>query len=178
MFEWDYGKPDAGIEVNGSQFRIWVCKNGIRRVFFPEETGRYTDGVRPVLRLEILSKTSDFECRCLESLLDYLAGIFNGEEPSKPPAYSLDGLSSFARDVLNSASGIPWGSTRSYSWVAHEIKRDRASRAVGSALGRNPLPIIIPCHRVIRSDGGLGGFSAGLPWKQRLLSIESKERPD
>ena len=59
--------------------------------------------------------------------------------------------------------------------MAGKIGRPGAARAVGGALGRNPLPIVIPCHRVIRSDGSLGGFGAGLDWKKRLLALEAEK---
>ena len=78
----------------------------------------------------------------------------------------------FQRDVWEAASRIPYGQLRSYGWLANEIGRPRAARAVGQALGANRLPIIIPCHRVVRSDGGLGGFSGGLHWKEKLIELE------
>jgi O-6-methylguanine DNA methyltransferase len=67
----------------------------------------------------------------------------------------------------------PWvGEARSYTWIARRIGRPRAMRAVGSALARNPVPFIVPCHRVLRTDGGLGGYALGLPLKRRLLEFE------
>lgn len=67
---------------------------------------------------------------------------------------------------------IPYGQTRSYKWEAHQIGSPRAFRAAGSANGANPLPIIIPCHRVINSDGGPGGYSGGIDIKRKLLELE------
>ncbi len=67
---------------------------------------------------------------------------------------------------------IPYGETRSYRWVAEQIGKPEATRAVGRALGKNPLPIIIPCHRVIASNSSLGGFGLGLDMKVMLLSLE------
>ncbi len=78
----------------------------------------------------------------------------------------------FQRAVLETISQIPFGETRTYAWVAREIGKPRASRAVGRALGANPIPIILPCHRVIGSDGGLHGYGGGLPMKKRLLVLE------
>jgi O-6-methylguanine DNA methyltransferase len=86
--------------------------------------------------------------------------------------FDLSGLTGFARDVLDATRRIPAGQTRPYSWVAGEIGRPRAVRAVGSVLGRNPVPILIPCHRVTRSDGELGGYMFGTPAKERLLRAE------
>jgi methylated-DNA-[protein]-cysteine S-methyltransferase len=68
---------------------------------------------------------------------------------------------------------IPYGKTRSYSWVAEQMGKPRAVRAVGQALGKNPLPIIIPCHRVIANNERLGGFSGGVEWKRYLLDLEA-----
>ena len=78
----------------------------------------------------------------------------------------------FQRAVLKATSTIPFGETRSYGWVAHKIGKPRAFRAVGHALATNPIPIILPCHRVIGSDGGLHGYGGGLPMKAMLLKLE------
>lgn len=67
---------------------------------------------------------------------------------------------------------IPRGDTRSYGELADELGKRRAARAVGGACGANPIPVLIPCHRVLAASGGLGGFSGGLEWKRRLLAIE------
>lgn len=67
---------------------------------------------------------------------------------------------------------IPYGSTRTYKDIARTIRNENASRAVGTANGKNPLCIIVPCHRVISSDGSLGGYSGGLEIKERLLRLE------
>lgn len=78
----------------------------------------------------------------------------------------------FQRAVLQAANQIPFGETRSYGWIAKQIGKPGASRAVGQALGANPIPIILPCHRVIASNGGLGGYGGGLPLKIKLLRLE------
>jgi methylated-DNA-[protein]-cysteine S-methyltransferase len=78
----------------------------------------------------------------------------------------------FQLAVWHASSRIPQGQTRTYKWIAHEIRNPAAVRAVGNALGKNPLPILIPCHRVIRTDASLGGFTAGLELKRRLLALE------
>ena len=78
----------------------------------------------------------------------------------------------FQRMVWRELGNIPYGETRSYKWVADGVGCPKGSRAVGQANGRNPLPIIIPCHRVINSDGSLGGYSGGIEIKKMLLGIE------
>lgn len=78
----------------------------------------------------------------------------------------------FQREVWATLATIPFGATWSYSRLAAEVGRPKAMRAVGAANGRNPLPIVLPCHRVIGADGSLTGFGGGLPTKQFLLQLE------
>jgi methylated-DNA-[protein]-cysteine S-methyltransferase len=80
----------------------------------------------------------------------------------------------FQKQVWAVTRRITYGQTQSYLWVAREIKRPLSARAVGQALGANPLPIIVPCHRVLASSGKLGGFGGGLDMKQKLLQMESR----
>lgn len=78
----------------------------------------------------------------------------------------------FQRCVWEALATIPYGTTRSYGEVARMIGRPRAVRAVGAANGRNPLPVVVPCHRVVGSDGSLTGFAGGLAAKELLLRLE------
>ncbi len=80
--------------------------------------------------------------------------------------------SSFRRRVLAAVSMIPYGETMSYGQIARRAGSPGGARAVGQAVGANPVPLIVPCHRVIASDGSLGGFGLGLPMKRRLLDLE------
>lgn len=84
----------------------------------------------------------------------------------------MEGYSSFEKDVWECVMKIPYGERRTYGWIANEIGKKRAARAVGNALGKNPFPPIVPCHRVVHSDGSLGGFSGGLDLKRALLELE------
>lgn len=86
--------------------------------------------------------------------------------------FDLSELSHFEREVLLAVLSIPRGQVRPYAWVAQRIGRPRAVRAVGSALGHNPVPVLIPCHRVIRSNGTLGDYVFGPPTKRDLLDAE------
>ncbi len=85
-------------------------------------------------------------------------------------------LTPFAKKVYNTVLSIPIGQVRSYKWVAQKISRPCAVRAVGQILKRNPWPLIIPCHRVICSNGDLGGYSAGQKKKRALLDLEKQIR--
>lgn len=82
------------------------------------------------------------------------------------------GLSPFQRKVYRVVKGIPEGEVCSYKWVARKIGNPKAYRAVGNALNKNPAPAIVPCHRVVKSDASLGGFSKGARAKLRLLRGE------
>jgi O-6-methylguanine DNA methyltransferase len=78
----------------------------------------------------------------------------------------------FQRKVWKAITRIPYGRVRSYQWVAMRVGGKQYARAVGMALGANPVPIVVPCHRIVAHDGSLGGFSGGLPMKRRLLNLE------
>ena len=109
-----------------------------------------------------------------EQITAYFEGTyinFNWDTP-----LALDGFSSFGISVLTTCRVIEFGQTISYGQLAKKSGRPNASRAVGSALAKNPLPLLIPCHRIIRSDGKLGGFSAtgGVTLKKKMLELERK----
>jgi methylated-DNA-[protein]-cysteine S-methyltransferase len=86
--------------------------------------------------------------------------------------FDLREIRPFQRDVLLATAQIPPGELRPYSWVAAQIGRPKAVRAVGTALGRNPVPVLIGCHRVVPADGGTGGYVFGADLKRRLLQAE------
>ncbi|MEE8360030.1 MAG: MGMT family protein [Candidatus Omnitrophota bacterium] len=84
-----------------------------------------------------------------------------------------NGFTPFEIRVYKTVSSIPWGTVKTYKWVAYKIKNPRSFRAVGQALNKNPFPLVIPCHRVIREDGGIGGFAyGGSKLKKKLLEYE------
>jgi len=78
----------------------------------------------------------------------------------------------FRRRALRAIDRIPYGQTRSYTQIATSAGNERAVRAAGTACGANPIPIVVPCHRVLRSGGALGGYGGGLPMKEALLELE------
>jgi methylated-DNA-[protein]-cysteine S-methyltransferase len=81
-------------------------------------------------------------------------------------------MGEFAKQVLAATARIPFGRTTTYGELAERIGHPRAARAVGSALGSNPVPVVVPCHRVLRAGGALGGYGGGLPRKELLLTLE------
>lgn len=108
-----------------------------------------------------------------EDLARRLSAYFAGHRVDFLDKLDLSTATPFQREVWGATRLIPYGETRSYAWVAAQIGKPEAVRAVGQALRRNPLPVIIPCHRVLASNGGLGGFSGGLEMKRFLLSLEA-----
>ncbi|MFD9423210.1 MULTISPECIES: methylated-DNA--[protein]-cysteine S-methyltransferase [unclassified Streptomyces] len=102
-----------------------------------------------------------------------LAAYFAGglKEFTLPLDWSL--TSGFHREVLRElASGVPYGTVVGYGDLAARVGQPGAAQAVGAAMGSNPLPVVVPCHRVVESDGGLGGFGGGLETKRQLLALE------
>ena len=92
--------------------------------------------------------------------------------PRNLPPLDLTGGTDFQHNVWQQLLEIPLGQTRAYGELAKRLGKPGASRAVGSACGANPIPVIVPCHRVLAAHGRIGGFSGGPGWKQRLLNIE------
>jgi O-6-methylguanine DNA methyltransferase len=110
--------------------------------------------------------------RMFAELANRFVDYFNGMRIAFPDELDMSAASPFQKDVWQTTRSIPWGETRSYKWIAEQIGKPEAVRAAGHALGKNPLPIIIPCHRVIGSNGDLTGFSGGLGVKKQLLELE------
>jgi methylated-DNA-[protein]-cysteine S-methyltransferase len=106
-----------------------------------------------------------------------LRRYFSGERVSFDVPLDMRYYTSFQQAVWKAASGIPYGETRSYAWIAKRIKNPGAVRAVGQALGANPVPVLIPCHRVISSSGSRGGYSGGIGMKKKLLELEKDIDP-
>jgi methylated-DNA-[protein]-cysteine S-methyltransferase len=105
-------------------------------------------------------------------LLKRLRAYYGGHQVDFPDELDFSAATAFQREVWVATRSIPYGRTRSYTWVAGQIGKPKAVRAVGQALGRNPLPVIVPCHRVLAIDGAIGGFSGGLEMKRFLLRLE------
>ncbi len=101
-------------------------------------------------------------------LLDYLAGRRNTFDVP----LDLSQGTSFQRQVWRTLQRVPYGKLRSYQWIAARVGGRHYARAVGNAVGANPIPIVIPCHRIVAHDASLGGFSGGLSIKRKLLALE------
>ena len=120
----------------------------------------------------------EFDKTFFRPLQEQITAYFEGDcvQFSRDIPLCLDGFSSFGISVLTTCRDIGFGQTITYGRLAKKSGRPNVSRAVGSALAKNPLPLIVPCHRVIRSDGKMGGFSApgGIILKERMLKLEHR----
>ena len=145
--------------------RLWVARSsrGLCAVSFPMSRKRFLARFpSPVQRDE----------RAFSLLRQDLADYFAGRRVRWRDRLDLSKGTPFQQQVWQALRRIPYGSVRSYAWVARAIGRPKAARAVGQAVGRNPLGVLIPCHRVIRGDGSMGGFGAGPQIKRFLLRLE------
>ena len=105
-----------------------------------------------------------------------LKNILTGRQPKKLPPLDLAGTE-FQKSVWSALRKIPLGKTKSYGEIARAIGKPKAVRAVGGACGANPVPVLVPCHRVLAANKKLGGFSGGLDWKRKLLAREGVRLP-
>jgi len=149
--------------------RLYIATNdrGLCAIKFGRLESDHKPLFKSTIQLERRNNLSRQVCRQLEEYLSGRRRIFD-------LPLDLSSLTPFQRQVLAVTSRIPWGEVWSYQSVAHEMDRPKSSRPVGQALGRNPIPIVIPCHRVIASDGTLGGYcgTTGLGIKRWLLRLE------
>lgn len=106
-----------------------------------------------------------------------LREYFRGERGAFELKYDFTGVSPFTKSVLEATQKVPFGHLTSYRGIAEEIGQPMSCRAVGNALGRNPIPVMIPCHRIVRSDHSIGGYTGGLKIKHHLLALEGVMLP-
>jgi methylated-DNA-[protein]-cysteine S-methyltransferase len=131
---------------------------------------------RKIVERRLLSGLDNplFDKNLLKPLQEEIIAYFEGRPVKFDTTLVLNHISPFARKVLAACQQIPYGKTTTYSQLARITGKPGASRAVGSALAKNPIPLIIPCHRVIRSDGSIGQFSTpgGKKLKRKLIDLE------
>jgi methylated-DNA-[protein]-cysteine S-methyltransferase len=145
-----------------------ASEQGLLRLAFPEENA---DEVLERLATRVSPRIVESPAR-LDRIRRELDEYFEGRrrEFELPLDWTLVGP--FGRRVLGATARIPYGRVLTYTDVATEAGSPRGSRAAGNALGANPIPIVVPCHRVLRGSGALGGYAGGLPRKQFLLELE------
>lgn len=108
----------------------------------------------------------------LEEARRQLLGYLEGKRDTFTVPLDLSRGTPFQRRVWRVLQRVPYGKLRSYQWIASRVGGRHYARAVGSAVGANPVPVVIPCHRIVAQDASLGGFSCGLPMKRKLLRLE------
>ena len=148
-------------------------ERGLRRLFLPQET---EEQVRAAIRSEFPDAGHDEAL--LPRLTVDLERYFAGESTEFDVPLDDDGASEFLSSVWRDCRRIAYGRTATYKQLAERVGRPGAARAIGLAMRSNPYPIVVPCHRVLRSDGGLGGYSGpgGVKFKRRLLEMEAAAR--
>jgi methylated-DNA-[protein]-cysteine S-methyltransferase len=131
-------------------------------------SGKSLAGISFKKPLQIAFKKGATAKSFIKELEDYFQGVDNGFSQKIKFLKGTD----FEKKVWSCLKNIPFGETRTYKWIAEKIGSPLATRAVGQALSRNPIPIVLPCHRIIESDGSVGGYSSGISIKRRLLELE------
>lgn len=117
-------------------------------------------------------RRAGYDVETLPSALDHDIETALASGVAEGLSFDLRGLSSFQVSVLEACQTIPCGSAQSYGWIAGQLGKPGATRAVGTALAKNPIPLLIPCHRVVRSDGSVGSYAFGSDMKRELLVEE------
>lgn len=123
-------------------------------------------------RLERIEDADPEVRQILQRAAGQLDEYFGGRRARFDVPLDWGAMAPFQRAVLEATAAVPFGRLDTYAGIARTIGKPGATRAVGNALGRNPIPVIVPCHRIVRSDATLGGYTGGLDIKQRLLSLE------
>ena len=150
---------------------------------YKSETGfgviRYRDGIVEEITLPIRKQPpvdTGSHPVAIKVLAKDLTAYFAGENPElrlpKGWGFDWEAVGDFRARVYKEVARIPPGRTRSYSEIAEQVGSPRAARAVGTAMATNPFAPIVPCHRVVRADGTLGGYGGGLPLKRKMLRFE------
>ena len=161
VIETDFGPAHVGFTPKGiSAVKLEVEEDGAFESYYKDRLGRIV--VRGSLP---------------EAYARSVRGAIRGEKTTSPPV-TLEGLTEFEKTVLEHLARIPAGEVRPYAWLAREVGRPKAIRAVGTVMARNPVPFLMPCHRLVPSTGGVGNYYYGPEMKWPLLEREGIARED
>lgn len=152
----------SSLKINGIHFKVFTSQKGIRRIFINDKESK--------VRAKTLTKLhpdDPYMFNVFTELKEYL----NGERKKFTVPLDIQGTE-FQQKVWNELTKIPYGKLKTYKEIAKKIGNEKAVRAIGKANSTNNAPILIPCHRVIFSNGKLGGYSGGVPLKEKLLELE------
>lgn len=148
--------------IAGIDFTVIACEEGIAFLLLNEK-------LSPSHALPVLKPNA----KEFQGVYGQLKEYFQGKRKSFQLKLAVEGTA-FRIKVWKELIKVPYGETRSYKQIAKSIKNPNSVRAVGGANGANPVPILVPCHRVISHDGGIGGYSGGIAVKLKLLALEAK----
>ena len=152
------------IPTPDGEFTARYSENGLAELNFPVRRA----SSRAAKPNGIPAQIANWHCTTGASLKK----ILNGTEPENLPPLDWNGATEFQKSVWRQMQKIALGKTKSYGEIAQAIGKPKAIRAVGGACGANPIPVLVPCHRVLAANKKLGGFSGGLDWKRKLLARE------
>ena len=162
------GLATCAFRIRGGWIGLEASARGITRVTLTLKA-RQPPAHRKPSHTEVIDRQA---ARWLEQAQHEIQHFLSGRLDRFTCPVDLTDATSFQRAVWRTAAHIPYGRVRSYQWIAARLGKPQAARAVGNALGANPVPLFIPCHRIVAADASLGGFSCGLQWKRRLLELE------
>ena len=155
-------------DIESTMGTLWAAKsqNGLIRLNLPCSEQKFLTELKGHI-----TETPEYRPSKLDELSTWLERYFKGKKADYTESFDLRGTD-FQKKVWQAIYKIPHGKLTSYGEIAKAIKKPKASRAVGNAVGLNPISIIIPCHRVVWNNGGIGGFGGGLERKRFLLNLE------
>jgi len=157
------------IPTRDGPFTARYSENGLVELSFPNSNRKIQGGRNQNNRQSAISNRQLRSWHRATTVA--LKKILAGRKPGKMPPLDMAGTE-FQKSVWNALREISSGETKSYGEIARAIGRPKAVRAVGGACGANPVPVLVPCHRVLAANKKLGGFSGGLDWKRKLLARE------
>jgi methylated-DNA-[protein]-cysteine S-methyltransferase len=165
------GLVDVSFDVADTQIGpllLAVTKRGLCRISFDPEPDRETERLARTFGVRVLRAPRE-----LDPVRRELDEYFEGRRRAFDLPVDLRGREGFSRDILERLAKVPYGEVTTYKSLAVEAGNPRAARAVGTIMNRNPIPIVLPCHRVVGSNGSLVGYGGGLERKRLLLDLEA-----
>jgi methylated-DNA-[protein]-cysteine S-methyltransferase len=165
------GLVDVSFDVADTQIGpllLAVTERGLCRISFDPDPDRETETLARTFGVRVLRAPRE-----LDPVRRELDEYFEGRRRDFDLPLDLRGREGFSRDILERLSKVPYGEVTTYKSLAVEAGNPRAARAVGTIMNRNPIPIVLPCHRVVGSNGSLVGYGGGLERKRLLLDLEA-----